>query len=171
MGNVIVPRNKKGRWESGGSNFEHSLFWGTFKIFLVHLINGHMFFWNNDTEVQKYETTFQCLSADTVMKGILPLLLPSWYPLHYFMLSRYGTLQIMEKKCWSHILLKVFGVMASASPTFHPASLNTNSKDPCFNIPLVSFLKSLWIHSSLDCQNVFMLDLCDLLPNIIDILI
>ena len=100
------------------------------------------------------------------MKGILPLLLPSWYPLHYFMLSSYGTLQIMEKKCWSHNLLEVFRVLAGASPTFHPGSLNTNSKDPCFNIPLASFLKRLWIHSSLDRQNVFMLDLCDLLPNI-----
>lgn len=100
------------------------------------------------------------------MKGILPLIAK----LIYFTLLHalcHGTLQIMEKKCWSHTLLEVFRVLAGASPTFHPGSLNTNSWGPLFQYSS-SFLKRLWIHSSWLSKRIHARDKCDLLPNIID---
>lgn len=113
MGIVIVIRGK--RWREK-TFFECTLYFGEVLNLLVHFINGNIFFWNDDTETQKYETTFQYLSAGTMMKGILPLWLQGWHPLHYSMLLRHDPLQnngtgntgsTSSSKCLVHHLLSI----------------------------------------------------------------
>ena len=129
-----------------------------FKIFLVHLINGYMFFWNNATEAQKYERTFQYLSADTTMKGISPLIAK---------LIPFTLLHAL--KVW-HSANNGAGNADPTSP--FPSRFSEHSlQRPLFQRSSGFFSKEPLNPLFPWLSNVFMLDLCDLLPNFIDTLI